>query len=125
MGIVDNIKKRGTKDIFSKRVFAYIESLKQKFFGVWTKKEDQIAYAEQIIFKGAMCPECKANGSCIHCGCNFDDLAMSKVATCSDGRWGKVLNNKKWKEYKDKYLVGIDFGFIKKRDGDSSNNKSI
>jgi hypothetical protein len=115
MGLLTNLKKRGLKDIFSKRVFAYIESIKQKIFGVKTPQKDMIAYAEQIIFKRAMCPACHEAGHCLHCGCDFKDLSVSKEATCSEGKWGKVMNDKEWAEYKDKYMSGIDFGLVKKK----------
>lgn len=115
MGLLTNLKKRGLKDIFSKRVFAYIESIKQKVFGVKTPQKDMIAYAEQIIFKRTMCPGCYEAGHCLHCGCDFKDLSVSKEATCSEGKWGKVMNDKEWAEYKDKYMSGIDFGLTKKK----------
>lgn len=115
MGILTNIKKRGLKDIFSKRIFSYFESIKQKLFGQRTSHKDMIAYAEQIIFKRSMCPECYQKGECIHCGCNFKDISISKEASCSEGKWGKILEDKEWGEYKDKYMPGIDFGMVKKK----------
>lgn len=114
MSVIENIKKRGLKDIFSKRIFSYIESQFQKIFGVRTKHKDQIAYAEQIIFKKTMCSDCAKAGVCTHCGCNFYDLSVSKESVCSQGRWGKVKSSKDWEEYKSKYLSGIEFGLVKK-----------
>lgn len=115
MGVLTNIKKRGLKDIFSKRVISYLESIKQKLVGERTAQKDMVAYAEQIIFKRTMCQECFEKGECIHCGCNFKDLSVSKEATCSEGKWGKILNEKEWNEYKSKYMSGIDFGLVKKK----------
>lgn len=115
MSLISNIKKRGLRDIFSTRVFAYIEAQLQKIFGVWTKQEDQIAYSEQILYKGVVCSECKAKGECVHCGCSFPDLAVSKIAVCSQGSWGKVMNNKDWEEYKKTYLSGTEIGFVRKK----------
>lgn len=114
MSLIENIKKRGLKDIFSTRVFSYIEAQFQKIFGVWTKQEDQIAYSEQILYKGIVCSDCKKNGSCTHCGCSFPDLAVSKISVCSQGNWGKVMNNKDWENYKKTYLVGTEIGFVRK-----------
>lgn len=114
MGVLTNIKKRGLRDIFSKRVFSYLESVKQKLFGVRIPQKDMVAYAEQIVFKRTMCPECYKAGACLHCGCNFKDLSISTDAVCSQQRWGKILNEKEWAEYKDKYMPGIDFGLVKK-----------
>lgn len=115
MSLLSNIKKRGLKDILSKRIFSYIEAQFQKVFGVWTKQKDQKAYAEQIIYKRAMCPECYQKGECVHCGCNFNDLAISKEAVCSAQRWGKIQDAKNWEEYKSKYLSNVDFGLVKKK----------
>lgn len=116
MSLLENIKKRGLRDIFSRRVFSYIESILQKIFGVRTKHKDQIAYAEQQIFKRAMCPNCYKAGVCEHCGCGFSDLTISKDAVCSVGRWGKVMPANSWEEYKSKYLSGIEFGLVKKKE---------
>jgi hypothetical protein len=124
MGIVENFKKRGFKDIFSTRVFSYLESKIQAIFGIFIKKEDAVAYAEQVIFKRAMCPECYQNGSCIHCGCNFSELSVSKKAKCSEKRWGVMMNKEDWSEYKNKFLRGIDFGFVKIKTDDKANNIS-
>ncbi|MGB2789430.1 MAG: hypothetical protein WBC13_08925 [Dokdonella sp.] len=115
MSILTNIKKRGLKDIFSMRVFSYINSKLQSIFGVWTVKKDQLAYSEQILFKGLMCPECKEKGECVECGCNFYDLSVAKNSVCSAGRWGEVMNSKSWAEYKSKYLSNVEFGLVKKK----------
>ena len=114
MGLLTNIKKRGLKDIFSFRVFSYIESQLQKVFGIRTEKKDQIAYSEQIIFRGCMCSDCKDNKSCLHCGCPWEDLQVSKISTCSQGRWGKVMKHEDWEDYKSKYLNNVEFGLVKK-----------
>lgn len=115
MGVFTNIRKRGLRDIFSKRIFSYFESLWQKIFGNRISQADSVAYAEQVIFKRVMCQECYEKGECIHCGCNFKDLSVSKEATCSEGKWGKILNEKEWEEYKSKYMSGVDFGLVKKK----------
>ena len=122
MNLINNIKKRGLKDIFSFRVFAYIESILQKLFGIRTKQEDQVAFAEQIIFRSVMCKPCQENKSCLHCGCDWNDLVTSKTATCSEGRWGKIYNKKDWENYKSKYLHNIDFGFVTKKKNETDNN---
>jgi len=114
MGLLTNIKKRGLKDIFSFRVFAYIESQLQKVFGIRTKQKDQIAYSEQIIFKKSLCSECAEKNQCIHCGCDWTGLATSKISTCSQGRWGKVMKHEDWEDYKSKYLNNVEFGLVKK-----------
>ncbi len=113
MSVFENIRKRGLKDIFSKRVFAYLESIKQKLFGVRMRKEDAIAYAEQIVFKRSMCRECYDRGACVHCGCSFEDLSLSTQATCSAGKWGKTMDSESWNRYKSEYLKGTDFGIVK------------
>lgn len=115
MSILTNIKKRGLKDIFSLRVISYIESVWQKLFGVRIEQKDMVAYSEQLIYKAVMCPECKAKGECVFCGCNFKDLSVSKDAVCSEGRWGKIMDEKNWEEYKKTYLPGTEFGIVRKK----------
>jgi hypothetical protein len=68
-----------------------------------------------VLFRGVMCPECKAKGECIHCGCNFYDLSISKNGTCSSGNFGKIMNAKDWEEYKKTYLSGTEIGFVRKK----------
>lgn len=117
MSILTNIKKRGLKDIFSNRVFAYIQSQWQKIFGIRvSSKKDAIAYAEQVLFRKIMCPECAKAGACLHCGCAWDELATAQKSTCSQGRFGKIENANSWEEYKSKYLSGIEFGLVKKKE---------
>ena len=117
MSILTNIKKRGLKDIFSTRVFAYLQSQWQKVFGIRvSSKKDAIAYAEQIIFRSHMCSSCKENKSCLHCGCAWDDLVTAQKSTCSQGRWGVIEPANSWEEYKSKYLSGIEFGLVKKKE---------
>jgi hypothetical protein len=115
MSILTNIKKRGLKDIFSLRVVSYLESIWQKIFGVRILQKDMVAYSEQVVYKAFRCPECKAKGECVFCGCNFKDLSVSKDAVCSEGRWGKTMNEKDWEKYKSTYLPGTEFGIVKKK----------
>lgn len=115
MSLIENIKKRGLKDIFSMRVFAYLESIWQKLFGIEIAQKDMGAYAEQILFRKTVCKPCSEKGSCTHCGCNFYDLSISKNGTCSAGNFGKIMNAKDWEEYKKTYLSGTEIGFVRKK----------
>lgn len=116
MSLIEHFKKRGLKDVFSKRIFGYLQSQWQKVFGIRvSSKKDAIAYSEQTIFKSLMCPECAERGSCIHCGCSWDELATAQRSTCSQGRWGEVMNANSWAEYKSKYLHNVEFGLVKKK----------
>lgn len=117
MSILTNIRKRGLKDIFSKKIFAYIQSQWQKIFGIRvSNKKDAIAYAEQVIYRGFMCKKCREDGVCEVCGCAWDELATAQKSTCSQGRFGKIENANSWEEYKSKYLSGIEFGLVKKKE---------
>ena len=114
MSLISNIQKRGLKDIFSTRVFAYLESMWQKLVGVRIEQKDMGAYAEQVLYRGVVCKSCKEKGECIHCGCNFYDLSISKKGVCSEGHFGEIVDAKDWENYKKTYLVGTEIGFVKK-----------
>lgn len=114
MSLIENIQKRGLKDIFSTRVFAYLESMWQKLVGVRIEQKDMGAYAEQVLFRGIVCKPCKDNKTCLHCGCDFYDLSISKKGTCSQGNFGEIVGAKDWEKYKKTYLVGTEIGFVKK-----------
>ncbi len=116
MSILTNIKKRGLKDIFSKKIFAYIQSQWQRIFGIRvSSKKDAIAYAEQVIYRGFMCKKCKEDGVCEICGCPWAELATAQKSTCASKKWGTIDSAKDWEEYKSKYLSGTEFGLIKKK----------
>ncbi len=116
MSLIEHFKKRGLKDVFSKRIFGYLQSQWQKVFGIRvSNKKDAVAYAEQVIFRKEMCPGCAENGSCVHCGCQWDELATSQRSTCSQGRWGIIQDANSWAEYKAKYLHNVEFGLVKKK----------
>ena len=116
MSILTNISKRGLKDIFSKKVFAYIQSQWQKVFGIRvSNKKDAIAYAEQVVYRGFMCKNCRDKGECEVCGCPWDELATAQKSTCAGKRWGVIESANSWEEYKNKYLSGTEFGLIRKK----------
>lgn len=114
MSLLSNLKKRGLKDVLSSRIFSYIESKLQLFSGVYLKKDDVISYAEQVIYKRVMCNDCYIAGECLHCGCDFNDLTVSTIASCSKNKWGKIMNKNDWENYKKKYMNGVDFGLVTK-----------
>lgn len=114
MSLVEHVKKRGLKDIFSKKIFSYFESKWQSIFGIYLRKANAVAYAEQVIFKRSMCPECYAAGACTNCGCGFEGLSTCKTSVCAEKRWGKIMKRKEWQEYKDKYIPNWDFGLVNK-----------
>lgn len=116
MSLIEHFKKRGLKDVFSKRIFGYLQSQWQKVFGIRvSSKKDAIAYAEQVLFRGFMCESCKENGVCGHCGCSWEELATSQRSTCSQKKWGVIQDANSWAEYKAKYLHNVEFGLVKKK----------
>jgi len=117
MGIVDNIKKKGLRDILNPvKWLIYIQHLREKYItGVRIKKEDAFSYAEQLLFRQNLCKDCYKAGSCIACGCEINGLMTTSSASCSEGRWKKMLNRKEWEQLK-KSLTDFEFGFYPKRD---------
>ena len=95
------------------RWYAFIKFKAQEFFGYVTP-EDKQWQSEVIVFRGLMCPECKVAGACINCGCNWAGKTGDMSMECSERKWFSVKDKKDWEDQKDKYMKGLDFGFVKK-----------
>lgn len=68
---------------------------------------DQLAYAEQVVFRASSCRSCLENGECHVCGCKTPALFLERSASCSDFRWGPVMGYEEWEEYKKMYKINI------------------
>lgn len=112
MGIIDNIRARGLRDILNpKKWILYLTSKKQKVTGVTIPQEEVLTYAEQLVFRSLMCKECFKLGACIDCKCPQPDAAIVKTHECSMGRYRQMLGNDEWKKYKEsnKIKFAIDY----------------
>jgi len=99
--------KKDLKD--PKKWWAVIKFLYYKLLG--GKKipvEDLTWQAEAIVFRGIMCPDCKAAGECVGipegedkpCGCNWEGKSTDMNMYCSCGKWLAVKNKEEWENFK-------------------------
>lgn len=66
-------------------------------------EQDMLAYCEQVVVRSLFCPICLKNGSCTVCGCKTPALFLEREASCSDFKWGEVMNYEDWEKYKNIY----------------------
>ena len=94
--------------------WAFCKFLFNSVFGERLSPEDKQWQSEVIMFRGIMCSECKAAGSCVNCGCNWAGKSGDMSMECSEGKWFAVKDKKDWEDKKSKFMHGLDFGFVKK-----------
>ena len=114
MGIINNIKKFGFKDIFSKqKQRQFTTAKKEEFTGIKLKADEVDSFVEQYIYRGLLCPECKEVGNCLVCECPFKDIQRTRVANCGmkdeegndNPRWTDMQSPEDWEKTKE--LLGI------------------
>lgn len=77
------------------------------------KRYVSLHWAEQVVYRKSLCPDCVAKGSCIgDCGCKMPDAMFAKDNSCSEGEWGPMYNEEAWETYKR--IVDIQIGVIQK-----------
>ena len=83
--------------------------------------EDMAWQSEVIVFRGLMCPECKANGKCVGiadgetepCGCDFIGKSTDMALECSLGLLPATPTKEVWEKQKENLLHGIKIGLVK------------
>lgn len=121
--ILQNIRKRGVKDILNpvkRKVF--IKDFLEDYFG-WKilnqeeyeklceceapdeavkiiPKEFLLSFAEQLVYRSAKCGECVQKGNCTHCGCVVPANMFDADNFCSAEKWGPMLPNGEWQQFK-------------------------
>jgi len=103
------------KDIINPvKWWAFAKYLFYSAFGERISPEDKQWQSEVIVFRGIMCPECKAAGACVDCGCNWAGKTADMSMSCSKGNWNPVKDKKDWDDQKDKFIRGYTFGLVRK-----------
>lgn len=97
--IKENVAARGLQDVLNpKRWWMFLNSKAAIAAGRDTAEE--ISWAEQIVFRMSRCPQCVAEGTCVHCKCPMDEVLTEKFAECSAKQWGVAMPAAEWSEYK-------------------------
>ncbi len=94
--------------------WAYVKFLFNSSVGERITPEDLQWKSEVVVFRAIMCPECKAAGACVDCGCNWAGKSGDMSMSCSKGNWLSVKDESDWEAQKEKYMKGITFGLVKK-----------
>lgn len=94
--------------------WAYVKFLFNSSVGERITPEDLQWKSEVVVFRAIMCPECKAAGACVDCGCNWAGKSGDMSMSCSKGNWLSVKDESDWETQKEKYMKGITFGLVKK-----------
>lgn len=62
---------------------------------------------EQKAYRLAKCYDCFEEGKCHHCGCDTIGLINVASAQCSLEKWGVLLSEEEWKEFKKEYILAF------------------
>lgn len=99
-GILDNIKQRGLKDITDPNVWkAYKQWVDIEKNGIHLAPEDIISFAQQVVYRMVMCPECVSAGKCVACSCAIPQTMCCAAAVCKMGRWNEMMDPDEWAEF--------------------------
>ena len=106
MSLLDNIKKRGFKDILSpNRWKAFIVWILRRMLTALGGEAKQILSVheiENIVYRMRTCSECVEQGTCVHCGCNTMGRMQEPTESCSAGKWGPFYEPERWRRVKKK-----------------------
>ena len=102
MGVIENVKKRGLKDILNlKKWWIYIRSwFLDKFNLLPASYDNGLAYCEMVVYRSLQCPECVKAGKCIGCGCPVPEAILDPINECSEGNWEAVDSFEEWEKFK-------------------------
>lgn len=122
MSLLENVEKRGFKDILnpkkwkvfivwllklalnrlSKSETKEVAEEAQKATRLYTKSE-----LEQVIYRRRLCKECWERGSCVACGCDAVGEMQDLTTKCADGKWKAAMDAPSWESYKSKLGIKI------------------
>lgn len=95
------------KDLISpRRWFSFHLHLIKKYLAFWGEEPAPEQFKiEQFMFRYIKCSECLNDGSCTHCGCAIPSRMHIEGDYCSNNRWGMMLTNQEWIDYKKNFNV--------------------
>lgn len=109
MSLINNLKKRGFKDILNPRKWKiFARYMAHTALNTEYPELDVPEYQEQIAIRMAHpgCRACIKSGECVHCGCKSPELFLDKTNECSGGHWFTMIDPEQWPEFKKK--AGIE-----------------
>lgn len=107
--ILSNLRKRGLKDILSKKRRAvYRESSHQQRDGIHLEFDEALAYCEQVVYRASLCSDCLKAGQCKHCGCLTPHIFFVRENECSGGNWLEMAKTtEEWEQFKKERKIEI------------------
>lgn len=115
MSILNNIRKRGFKDILNPKKwkifgrYIKLKALKQEYEEIFIPE-----YLEQVSIRMSNlgCRACLEGGECVHCGCKSPDLFFEKDMECSGGNWFSMIPSNMWEDYKKDSGIEVNDDYI-------------
>lgn len=108
MSIINNIRKRGAKDILNPaRWTAYTDGNNIRNKGITLQYDEIVAYSEQVVYRKSLCGQCFEQGSCTHCGCVMPLSGVTPSSFCSGGNWDKMMRPEEWEKFKQENDINL------------------
>lgn len=113
MSLIENLKKRGLKDVTNPRKWGvYFRFILNKLFPYrFIREKHMVAYCEQVVYRMSLCRQCVKNGSCVHCGCKSPELFLDGKNVCSADNWYEMLSPEQWEEFKENTQIQLGVQF--------------
>lgn len=111
-GIVENIRKRGAKDLNVSTYKAYKEWAEIEKNGLHLPPEEIISFAQQLVYRMLMCPECVSAGKCVACSCAMPQSMCAQQYKCKQDRFQEMMSPEEWYEFFQKHF---EFSVIPKQ----------
>lgn len=111
--IVENVQKRGLKDILDPNVWkTYADYKEIEENGIYLTVDDIIPFAEQLVYRLGRCSKCLEAGKCVGyetrgCSCSFPAKALPPAAECAEDRWIPMMDGPQWSDYKKEKNIEI------------------
>lgn len=108
MNLIDNIKKRGARDILNpKKWAAYLDGEIIENGGIHLSYEEIIPFCQQLMVRLIKCSECVEAGKCVGCGCKMPIAAIVPNNFCSEEKWKEMMTPENWNKYLEE--TGLKF----------------
>lgn len=110
-GVLENVRKRGLKDINFSTYKAYKQWADIEENGLLLPPEDIISFAEQLVYRMIMCPECVSAGKCVACSCAMPQSMCASAYKCKQGRFNEMMSPEEWYDF---FQKNFQFSIIPK-----------
>lgn len=107
MGLIENLKKRGLKDITDpKKWNVVLEYQTLKKHGLVLEEDEILSFSEQMVYRMTQCPSCAKGPLCNGvetegCGCDMPDGMVTPSNWCHEKRWLPYMSPEEWEKFKE------------------------